>query len=58
MQLVRCVYWKDFVLFVDSPGEVSEETAVQNGCHMTGAHRGGASHVHISAATVVTGILV
>lgn len=28
----------EMLLFVDSAGEVSEETAVQNGCHATWAH--------------------
>jgi hypothetical protein len=43
------------LLFVDSAGEGSEETAVQNECHATSAHRGGVSvgpHEHISTAGV------
>lgn len=48
-----CSY--EMLLFVDSAGEGSEETAVQNECHATNAHRGGASvgpHEHISTAGV------
>ena len=33
-----CSY--DLLLFVDSPGEVIEGTAVWKGCHMTAAYQG------------------
>lgn len=34
------------LLFVDSAGEVGEETAVQNGCHATWAHQGVSQRAH------------
>ena len=45
------------LLFVDSAGEVGEETAVQNGCHATWAHQGGASQRAHTCTSVQHGCL-